>query len=34
MDFGWDEEEQTFRAKVHGFIQEHWIGSGLQDVPQ
>lgn len=33
MEFGWDDEEQAFRAKVQGFIQEHWVDSGLQDAP-
>jgi alkylation response protein AidB-like acyl-CoA dehydrogenase len=27
MDFGWDDEQQAFRAKVRGFIEEHWTGS-------
>jgi len=27
MDFGWDGEQQAFRAKVREFIEEHWTGS-------
>ncbi len=33
MDFGWSDDEQTFRATVRAFIDEHWRDADLEARP-